>query len=65
MSATVDPSGLYGTVMHYALTIAIVGSSMIYFVYLWHKGRLDMDEEPKWQMLNPDRPQTDEEPHDR
>lgn len=52
MNVIVDTTGLYGTILHYAFTIAIVGSAMIYFVYLWFKGRLDMDESPKWQMLN-------------
>lgn len=67
MNTIVDTTGLYGTVLHYALTIAIVGSTMVYFVYLWYKGRLDLDEGPKWQMLSQDQSANspeNEEPHE-
>lgn len=47
-----DSSGVYGGIMHYALVIALVGSAMLAFIYFWSKGRLDMDEEPKMQMMN-------------
>lgn len=49
-----DSSGIYGGIMHYALVIALVGSAMLAFIYFWSKGRLDMDEEPKIQMMNDD-----------
>lgn len=47
----VDAMGVYGSMLHYALVIAFVGSAMMIFVYLWRKKRLDMDEEPKFQMM--------------
>jgi len=47
----VDNIGLYGSVLHYALTIAFMGSAFLLFCYFWKKGRLDFDEEPKIQML--------------
>jgi hypothetical protein len=55
--AVIDGSGIYGTLFHYSLVIAFVGSAFLAFIYLWKKGRLDMDEEPKFQMLK-----SDEEP---
>ena len=39
---------------HYALVIAFVGSAFLIFLYLWGKGRLDMDEGPKFQMMQED-----------
>lgn len=47
----VDNIGLYGSVMHYALTIAFTCSAFLLLLYFWKRGRLDFDEEPKWQML--------------
>lgn len=47
----IDSGGLYGAYLHYGLTILMVGSAMIVFVYLWYQGRLDMDEEPKLHMM--------------
>lgn len=46
-----DGGGVYGQVLHYSLTIAFVGSAFLIFLYMWYKGRLDMDEEPKLQMM--------------
>lgn len=40
-----------GSTLHSALVVAFVGSAFILFVYLWKKGRLDMDEEAKYQMM--------------
>jgi hypothetical protein len=48
----IDDSGLYGSLLHYGFIIALVGSAFLLFLYFWQKGRLDMDEEPKWQMMN-------------
>lgn len=50
--STADPFGIFGAALHYALVIAFVGSAMVLFLYLWKRGRLDMDEEPKYQMMN-------------
>ncbi len=46
-----DSGGIYGAYLHYGLIILMVGSAIIIFLYLWYKGRLDMDEEPKLQMM--------------
>lgn len=47
----VDSGGIFGAYLHYGLIILMVGSAMIIFLYLWYQGRLDMDEEPKLQMM--------------
>jgi hypothetical protein len=47
-----DEAGLCGLVMHYAFVFAIVGSSLLAFLYFWSKGKLDMDEEPKLRMMH-------------
>lgn len=49
--ALIDGAGVYGTILHYALVIAFVGSAFLIFVCLWKKNRLDMDEEPKYTMM--------------
>ena len=46
-----DAIGVYGNFFHYGLVFAIVGSAFLIFCYLWKKNRLDMDEEPKFQMM--------------
>ena len=51
MIAIIDGFGVYGSTLHSALVVAFVGSAFILFVYLWKKGRLDMDEEAKYQMM--------------
>lgn len=40
----------------YVIIFFFVGIALIFFVYFWWKDRLDMDEEPKYEML------VDEEP---
>lgn len=52
--AHLDVLGIYGEIMHVAFVTAFVGSALLVFLYLWRKGRLDMDEEPKYQMLEDD-----------
>jgi len=52
--AVIDGAGVYGSILHYALVIAFVGSAFIIFLYLWKIKRLDMDEEPKYQMMKED-----------
>jgi hypothetical protein len=49
--AIIDGIGVYGNFLHYGLVIALVGSAFLIFFYLWKKKRLDMDEEPKFQMM--------------
>lgn len=52
--AVLDGEGLYGTFFNYAFTVALVGSAILIFIYLWYKGRLDLDEEPKMTMMKAD-----------
>lgn len=49
--AVIDAMGIYGNIFHYALVISLVGSAFLVFFYLWRKNRLNMDEEPKFQMM--------------
>lgn len=49
-----DATGDCGSLVHYALVMALVGSAFLIFLYLWRKDKLDMDEEPKHKMLNED-----------
>jgi hypothetical protein len=58
---TID-GGVCGSFVHYALIIALVGSAFLIFLYLWKKGRLDMDEDPKIQMLKDD--ESKDKPHE-
>jgi uncharacterized membrane protein len=54
LARTLDGGGIYGEVFHYSMLAAFFGSAVLVFLYLWSKGRLDMDEEPKMQMLEED-----------
>lgn len=56
----IDGFGVHGSILHYTLIIAFTLSALLIFIYLWRRGRLDMDEEPKWQMMN-----TDEDKNER
>ena len=47
----IDGIGVYCNFFHYAIVISLVGSAFFIFLYLWKKKRLDMDEEPKFQMM--------------
>lgn len=49
--AIIDGIGVYGNFLHYGLVISLVGSAFLIFLYLWKKKRLDLDEEPKFQMM--------------
>lgn len=49
--AVMDGEGVYGTFLTYGLTAAFAGGALIMFLYCWWKGRLDMDEGPKLQMM--------------
>ena len=46
-----DPSGVYGSILSYSLTVAFAGGAFLIFIYLWKKGRLGIDEEAKDQMM--------------
>ncbi len=52
--AVIDSFGVYGSALHYGLIVAFVGSAFLIFLYLWGKGRLDMDEEASIQMMKDD-----------
>lgn len=60
-----DASGVYGGILHYALVFAMVGGAFLAFLYFWSKGRLDMDEEPKLQMMRDDDKEDSHEFHKR
>ena len=47
-----DGAGIYGSLFHYAFVVAFVGSAFMIFIYVWWKGMLNMDEGPKFQMLD-------------
>ncbi len=47
-----DGGGECGTITHYVFILTLVGSAFLIFLYLWKKGKLDMDEEPKQTMMN-------------
>jgi hypothetical protein len=52
--AVLDGGGIYGHLLHYSLMFAMIGSAVLIFFYLRRKGRLDMDEDPKYRMLEGD-----------
>lgn len=58
---TLDGSGIYGSLLHYSFLFAFLGSALLLLFYFWSKGRLDMDEEPKMQMMQADEYFTQEE----
>jgi hypothetical protein len=60
--AVIDGFGVYGHYLHYGCVILFVGGALIIFLYLWQKGRLDMDEEAKYQMM---KKEDREDKHDR
>jgi len=49
--AIIDGMGLYGHFLHYGIVISLVGSAFLIFLYLWKNKRLDIDEGPKFQMM--------------
>jgi len=51
---SVDGGGIYGSFLQYSLFFALLGSALLVFFYFWRKGKLDMDEAPKMQMMNED-----------
>ena len=54
-----DPEGVCGNLVHYAFIIALVGGAFLIFLYLWKKGKLDMDEEPEIRMMQEDSEEPD------
>lgn len=60
LMAVLDGFGIYGSTLHSTLVVAFVGSAFLLFFYFWKKGRLDMDEEPKFQMMEIEEEREDE-----
>jgi hypothetical protein len=68
-----DGGGECGSFTHYVFILTLVGSAFLIFLYLWKKGKLDMDEEPKHMMMkdedketrNPYPPGNKGDPHDK
>lgn len=48
---SLDSFGIYGMVLHYATVFFFVGTALLAFLYFWKNKSLDMDESPKFQML--------------
>lgn len=49
-----DSFGIQGSIFHYSLAFALVGSTLLLLFYFWYNGRLDSDEGPKMQMMQID-----------
>ena len=49
-----DGVGFLGEVMQLSSLFAIGASTILVFIYLWRKKRLDMDEAPKKRMFEVD-----------
>lgn len=47
-----DGAGFLGSVMIFSIMLAFFGTALLAFLYLWWKGRLDMDDEPAKRMLH-------------
>lgn len=50
----VDSFGIAGIAIDFAFMLFVTGGALIGFLYFWFNGRLDMDEEPKHQMMKDD-----------
>lgn len=48
---SLDAAGVYGEILNYTIMAFFALSAFIIFLFLWYKGRLDMDESPKLHML--------------
>lgn len=44
-------SGIYGALFNTAISIVFVSGALLAFCFFKKKGGLDMDEEPKYQMM--------------
>ena len=59
--AIIDGIGALGNYMHFGLVSCLVGSAFLIFMYLWKKGKLDMEEDAKYEMMRSDVPQHENE----
>lgn len=57
-------NGYMGSLAHMFWILAFFGSAVIVFIYLWRKGRLDFDEEPKWTLFDQDELEDEEKGND-
>lgn len=56
-----DGGGIYGSLWHYSMLFALIGSTLLVFLYLWSKGRLNMDEDAKDQMMKSEEEEENDE----
>lgn len=49
-----DGWGVMGLALDYAIIFIFSGSAAVLFLYFWKKGRLNFEEDPKYQMLDED-----------
>lgn len=49
-----DGVGFIGNLLEYASVVALGGSALLVFFYLWRKDRLSMDQEPAITMMQND-----------
>lgn len=59
-SRFLDGVGFFGNLFEYSMVVALGGSALLVFIYLWRKGRLDMDQEPAIAMMEA----REDEPHE-
>lgn len=53
-AALMDTVGFFGNLFEHVMVVALGGSAILVFLYLWRKGRLDMDQEPAVIMMEAD-----------
>lgn len=46
-----DSSGFVGQFIYYLTLIFVMGLTILIFLYFWKERKLDMDENPKYQMM--------------
>ena len=52
LGTALDATGFSGAIFTSSLFLALFGSTLLVFIHLWRKGRLDMDEEAKYQLFD-------------
>lgn len=58
--ALIDGFGIYGNILHYGIVLSLIGSALLVFIYLACKGKLNMDEDPKFEMMESNQSNEDE-----
>lgn len=51
MNGNLDGFGIHGMALDYSVVFFFTGAAFCLFIYFWLNNRLDMDEEPKMQMM--------------